>query len=449
MFNSLTDKLQGVFGRLRGKGSLREQDVIDALREVRLALLEADVNFRVVKDLVGRIKARAIGAEVLESLTPAQQVIKIVNQELCAVLGEDESRIQYSSRTPNVILMVGLQGSGKTTTCGKLASLVRRQGRRPLMVACDVYRPAAIRQLQVVGEGIKVPVHADMEQKNVIRIAEEGVRAAQASQCDVVIVDTAGRLHVDEDMMREVERLSQVLQPSETFLVLDAMTGQDAVNVASQFTERLPVSGFILTKMDGDTRGGAAISIRAVTGKPIKFVGVGEKMEALEPFHPDRLASRILGMGDVLSLIEKAQSAVDEKSALELERKIRANSFDLQDFLTQLQQVRKMGPLDQIIGALPFFGGAGAPAPDVDEGELNRFQAIIQSMTREERRDPALLNGSRRRRIARGSGTSVQQVNQLLKQFDEMRKMFTQISQIQSGKKRMHGRLPRMSFPKR
>ncbi|HEU4751720.1 MAG TPA: signal recognition particle receptor subunit alpha, partial [Armatimonadota bacterium] len=297
MFNSLTEKLQGVFQRLRGKGTLREQDVTEALREVRLALLEADVNFRVVKDLVARIKERAVGAEVLESLTPAQMVISIVDEELRAVLGEDESRIRYSPKPPTVVLMVGLQGSGKTTTCGKLATLIRRQGRRPMLVACDIYRPAAIRQLQVVGEGVKVPVYADTESRDVVQIAREGLRAAQAEQCDVVIVDTAGRLHIDADMMAEVERLEQSLHPSETLLVLDAMTGQDAVNVATQFTERLDVSGFVLTKLDGDTRGGAAISIRAVTGKPIKFVGVGEKADALEPFHPERMASRILGMG--------------------------------------------------------------------------------------------------------------------------------------------------------
>lgn len=448
MFNSLTEKLQGVFSRLRGKGTLREQDVVEALREVRLALLGADVNVQVVKDLVARIRERAVGVDVLESLTPDQQVIKIVNEELCGVLGEDESRIRYASRPPTVLLLVGLQGSGKTTTCGKLAGLVRRQGRRPMLVACDVYRPAAVKQLQVVGEGLKVPVHADLSSKDVVRIAEEGVRAANAAGYDVVIVDTAGRLHVDEDMMDEVERLERALKPAETLLVLDAMTGQDAVNVASTFTGRLDVSGFILTKLDGDTRGGAAISIRAVTGKPIKFVGVGEKAEALEPFHPDRMASRILGMGDVLSIIEKAQAAVDEKSAVALEKKILANRFDLDDFLSQLVQVRKMGPLDQLLGAMPFFGGAKAPVPEIDERELNRTQAIIQSMTRDERRDPAILNGSRRRRIARGSGTSVQEVNQLLNQFNQMRRMFSQIGQIQSGKKKVRGMggLGRMPF---
>lgn len=445
MFNSLSAKLQGVFSRLRGKGTLREQDVADALREVRLALLEADVNFRVVKDLIARIKERAVGAEVLESLTPAQHVIKIVNEELCAVLGEDESRINYSHKPPTVILMVGLQGSGKTTTCGKLAAMVRKQGRRPLMVACDIYRPAAIKQLQVVGEGLKVPVYADEAQRDVVRIAQAGLQAAQAQQCDVVIVDTAGRLHVDDDMMSEVQRLEQALKPAETLLVLDSMTGQDAVTVATTFTERLTVSGFILTKLDGDTRGGAAISIRAVTGKPIKFAGVGEKSDALEAFHPSRMASRILGMGDVLSLIEKAQGAVDEKAALEIEKKIRANRFDLEDFLSQLQQVRKMGPLQEILAALPGFGGGNQPPPEIPEKELNRFQAIIQSMTREERRDPGMLNGSRRRRIARGSGTSVQEVNRLLKQFNDMRTVFSSINKMQTGKRKSpFGRMPFM-----
>ena len=445
MFNSLTEKLQGVFSRLRGKGTLREQDVTEALQEVRRALLGADVNFKVAKDLIGRIKDRAVGSEVLESLTPGQQVVKIVNEELVAVLGEDESRINFSFRPPTVILMVGLQGSGKTTTCGKLATMIRRQGRRSLLVACDIYRPAAIKQLQVVGEAIKTPVYADEGQRDVVRIAQDAIRVAAEQQCEVVIVDTAGRLHVDEEMMAEVQRLEKALQPQETLLVLDSMTGQDAVNVATQFTERLNVSGFVLTKLDGDTRGGAAISIRAVTGKPIKFVGIGEKAEALEGFHPDRMASRILGMGDVLSIIEKAQMAVDEKAAAAVEKKILANKFDLNDYLSQLQQVRKMGPLDQLFEAMPFFGGK-APKPDVNDKDLVRTQAIIQSMTKQERRDPNVLNGSRRRRIARGSGTTVQEVNQLIKQFEQMRKIFSQVNQIQSGKRRMPQGLGRMPF---
>lgn len=445
MFNSLSEKLQGVFDRLRGKGTLKEQDVTEALREVRLALLEADVNFKVVKDLVARIKERAIGSDVLESLTPAQQVVKIVNEELCAVLGADESWIRFSSQPPTVIMMVGLQGSGKTTTCAKLAAMIRKQGRHPLLIACDVYRPAAIKQLQVVGESVKVPVHADLEQRDVVRIAQDGLRAAREQHCDVVIVDTAGRLHIDEEMMAEVQRLQQALQPAEELLVLDAMTGQDAVNVATQFTERLNVTGFVLTKLDGDTRGGAAISIRAVTGKPIKFMGVGEKLDALEPFHPERMASRILGMGDVLSLIERAQQAFDEKSALDLQKSILSNRFDLEIYLNQLQTVRKMGPLGELMKAIPGMGGMKLPEPEEGERKMDRVQAIIQSMTREERRDPAILNGSRRRRIARGSGTSVQEVNQMLKDYEQMRKMYSQMHQITTGKKKMRG-FPRMPF---
>lgn len=434
MFNSLAEKLQGVFERLRGKGTLREQDVNQALREVRLALLGADVNFRVAKDLENRIRERAVGVEVLESLTPAQQVVKIVHEELCAILGDDGGYLRFASKPPTVILLVGLQGTGKTTTCGKLAVHVRRQGRRPFLVAGDIYRPAAIRQLQVVGEGVKTPVHADLEQRDVVRIAQDGVRAALSAQCDVVIVDTAGRLHVDEDMMGEVERLEKALQPSETLLVLDSMTGQDAVNVATQFTNRLNVTGFILTKLDGDTRGGAAISIRAVTGKPIRFVGVSEKPEGLEVFQAERMASRILGMGDVLSIIEKAQHAVDEKAALAFEKKLRSNSFTLEDFLEQMQQVRKMGPINEILGALPFF--RGQQLPEVDEKALGHVEAIIRSMTRDERYNPEIINGSRRRRIAKGSGRTVQEVNQLLKDFGTMQKQFALINKMQARKGR-------------
>lgn len=445
MFNTLSEKLQGVFTRLRGKGTLKEQDVAEALREVRLALLEADVNFKVVKDLVARIKERAVGSDVLESLTPGQQVVKIVNEELCAVLGADESRITYSSQSPTVIMMVGLQGSGKTTTCAKLAAMIRKQGRHPMLIACDVYRPAAIKQLQVVGESVKVPVYADLEQKDVVRIAQDGLRAAREQHCDVVIVDTAGRLHIDEAMMDEVKRLQQLLQPSEELLVLDSMTGQDAVNVATQFTERLNVTGFVLTKLDGDSRGGAAISIRAVTGKPIKFMGVGEKLDALEPFHPERMASRILGMGDVLSIIERAQMAFDEKTALDMEKALLSNRFDLETYLSQMQTVRKMGPLQEIMNAIPGMGGMKLPPPEESEQKMNRIQAIIQSMTRDERRDPGILNGSRRRRIARGSGTTVQEVNQMLKEFEQSRKMMSQVHQLTTGKKKMRG-FPKMPF---
>jgi len=445
MFESLTQKLQGIFQQLRGKGTLKEQDITEALREVRLALLEADVNFRVVRDLCARIKERAVGQEVLESLTPSQQVIKIVHEELCTLLGADEARIEFAPRPPTVILMVGLQGSGKTTTCAKLAHHIRRQGRRTLFAACDIYRPAAIRQLEIVAAQVGVPVVSLPDRSDVVEIARAAVQRARDEGIDVVLVDTAGRLHIDEAMMDEVARLAAALQPQEVFLVLDAMTGQDAVNVAQEFAQRLPVTGFILTKLDGDTRGGAALSVRAVTGKPIKFVGVGEKPEMLEPFHPDRMAARILGMGDLLSFIERAQQVVDEKQALALQQKIRANRFDLEDFLNQLQNVRKMGPLQQVLQSLPFFGGRGLSADDLDERELIRFQAIIQSMTREERRDPSILNGSRRRRIARGSGTTVQEVNALISQYQQLRRLFQEANEIETGRRR-RGRGMRVPF---
>jgi signal recognition particle subunit SRP54 len=437
MFESLSDKLQNVFKRLRGKGSLTEADVAEALREVRLALLEADVNFRVVKDFIARVKERAVGQDVLESLTPAQMVIKIVDEELTAILGGEESRINFAARPPTVIMMVGLQGSGKTTHCAKLANLLRKQGRRPLLAACDIYRPGAIKQLQVVGEQVQTPVFTLGDKQDPVGIARGAVQHAVENGHDVVIVDTAGRLHIDEPMMEEVARIQAALQPQEIMLVLDAMTGQDAVTVATEFTRRLGVTGFILTKLDGDTRGGAAISIRAVAGLPIKFVGVGEKPDAIETFHPDRMASRILGMGDVLSLIEKAEMVIDEKRAMELERKLRTNHFDLEDYLEQIQQMRKMGPLEQILKSIPGFSALqGKQKMDgIDEKQLDRVQAIIQSMTREERQDPAIINGSRRRRIAAGSGTTVQEVNRLLNQFGQMRKMLHGIAEMGKGGK--------------
>jgi signal recognition particle subunit SRP54 len=444
MFESLSDKLQNVFKRLRGKGSLTEADVSEALREVRLALLEADVNFRVVKDFVARVKERAVGQDVLESLTPAQMVVKIVNEELTAILGGEEARLNFAPRPPTIFLMVGLQGSGKTTHCAKLANLLRKQGRRPLLVACDIYRPGAIKQLQVVGEQVQTPVFTLGDKQDPVGIARAGVQHASDNGHDVVIVDTAGRLHIDEQMMDEVARLQQTLQPTEVLLVLDAMTGQDAVTVAKEFTERLGVTGFILTKLDGDTRGGAAISIRAVAGQPIKFLGVGEKPDAIEVFHPDRLASRILGMGDVLTLIEKAEAVIDEKRALELEKKLRTNRFDLEDYLEQIQQMRKMGPLEQILNAIPGFSAMQAKGKlEIDEKELNRVTAIIQSMTRDERHDPAIINGSRRRRIAAGSGTTVQEVNRLLNRFTQMRKALSGIADMERTGKRPRG----MQFP--
>jgi signal recognition particle subunit SRP54 len=440
MFESLSDKLQNVFKRLRGKGSLTEADVGEALREVRLALLEADVNFRVVKDFIARVKERAVGQDVLESLTPAQMVVKIVDEELTAILGGEEARINFAPRPPTIIMMVGLQGSGKTTHCAKLANLLRKQGRRPVMVACDIYRPGAIKQLQVVGEQVQTPVFTLGDKLDPVGIARAGVQFASENGHDVVIVDTAGRLHIDEQMMDEVARIQAALQPTEILLVLDAMTGQDAVTVATEFTAKLGVTGFILTKLDGDTRGGAAISIRAVVGQPIKFVGVGEKPDAIETFHPDRMASRILGMGDVLTLIEKAELVIDEKRALELEKKLRTNRFDLEDYLEQIQQMRKMGPLEQILKAIPGFSALQAKGKmEIDESQFNRVQAIIQSMTRQERQDPAIINGSRRRRIATGSGTTVQEVNRLLNQFAQMRKMMHGIVEMERGGRKARG----------
>jgi signal recognition particle subunit SRP54 len=440
MFESLSDKLQNVFKRLRGKGSLTEADVNEALREVRLALLEADVNFRVVKDFIARVKERAVGQDVLESLSPAQMVVKIVDEELTAILGGEEARINFAPRPPTILLMVGLQGSGKTTHCAKLAHLLRKQGRRPLLCACDIYRPGAIKQLQVVGEQVQTPVFTLGDRQDPVGIARAAVQHAAENGHDVLIVDTAGRLHIDEPMMEEVERIQAAIQPAEVLLVLDAMTGQDAMNVATEFMKRLPVTGFILTKLDGDARGGAAISIRAVAGQPIKFVGVGEKPDAIEPFRPDRMASRILGMGDVLTLIEKAEAVIDEKRAMELEKKLRTNRFDLQDYLEQIQQMRKMGPLEQILAAIPGFSALQAKQKlEIDEREFVRIQAIIQSMTAEERHEPSIINGSRRRRIAAGSGTTVQEVNRLLNQFGQMRKALHGIAEMERSGKRPRG----------
>lgn len=442
MFESLTDRLQGIFKGLRGKGKLTEQDVNDALRQVRLALLEADVNFKVVKQLMAAIKDRAIGQEVLQSLTPEQHVIKIVNEEMTRLLGEGEARIQISPKPPTVIMLVGLQGSGKTTHAGKLALYLRKQGKRPLLAALDVHRPAAIKQLQVVGAGLDIPVFS-MGEQDPAQIARAAVAHAESRALDVVILDTAGRLHIDDQMMDEARRIAGAVTVHETLLVLDAMTGQDAVNIAEQFTNTMPVDGFILTKLDSDTRGGAAISIRAVTGKPIKFVGVGEKMDALEAFYPDRMANRILGMGDVLTLIERANEAISKEQERELEERLRARDFNLEDYLDQLAAVKRMGPLDQVLGMIPGLGNLMGRnrQVQVDERHLKRIEAIIQSMTVQERRHPAVLNGSRRRRIARGSGTSVQEVNQLLNQFEQMKKMLRQFSDMETGKRRP-GRSP-------
>ncbi len=432
MFESLTEKLQKVFRRLSNQGKITEADVNEALREVRIALLEADVHFKVVRDFIARVRERAIGQEVLESLTATQQVIKIVHEELVSVLGDGAEGIRFAPKPPTVILLCGLQGSGKTTTAAKLGLWLRKQGRRPLLVAADVHRPAAVQQLKVLGQNLQIPVYAIDNCTDAVRIAHESLQTAVQQGNDVVILDTAGRLHIDSEMMDEVRRVKEATQPNEILLVLDAMTGQDAVRVAEEFHRNLEVDGFILTKLDGDTRGGAAISIRAVVGKPIKFVGIGEKPDALDVFHPDRMAGRILGMGDVLTLIEKAQQTFDQKQVEELQRKLRQNQFDLNDFLVQMRQMQQMGPLDQLLKMIP---GLGAQLKDIqiDPKELKHVEAIILSMTPEERANPHIINASRKRRIARGSGTTVHEVNELLSQFEEMRHMIRELNALQSG----------------
>ncbi|HET6456037.1 MAG TPA: signal recognition particle protein [Armatimonadota bacterium] len=435
MFESLSEKLQSVFKKLRGKGALTEADVNEALREVRLVLLEADVNFRVVKDFIARIRERAVGQEVLQSLTPAQQVVKIVNEELTNLLGGNEVGLKLAQKPPTIIMLAGLQGSGKTTTAAKLANTLRKQGRKPLLVAADIYRPAAIKQLQVLGDQIGIPVFTLGDKQDAVSIGKAAVASAQSNGQDVVILDTAGRLHIDEGMMDELKRLKAAISPNEVLLVVDAMTGQDAVNVAEQFNQALEVDGFIVTKLDSDARGGAALSIKAVTGHPIKFAGVGEKLDALEPFHPERMAGRVLGMGDVLSLIEKAESAFDQEKADELERRLRENKFDFEDYLEQLQQMRKMGPLDQLLGMIPGLNPKQMKGVEIDESQIGKVEAIIRSMTREERHHPEVMNGSRRRRIAAGSGTSVQEVNRLMNQFEQMKKMIRDLSDMEQGRR--------------
>jgi len=433
MFDALTDKLQGVFSGLKGRGKLSDSDIDAAMRAIRLSLLEADVSLPVVKQLTTAIAARAKGAEVMESLTPDQQVVKIVSDELTTLMGEANVALPLASKPPTIVLMAGLQGSGKTTCCAKLARHFHAQGRAPMLVACDVHRPAAAEQLAVLGAQIDVPVHRE-DGTDAVAIARRGIEAARRGGRDLVIVDTAGRLTVDAQMMDELVRIRDAVHPTSVVLVLDAMTGQTAVEVASAFTEAVDVAGVALTKLDGDARGGAALSVRAVTGKPILFVGTGEKLDALEPFHPDRMASRILGMGDVLSLIEKAQATVDVGDAKKLEEKIRGGSLTLEDFLDQMHQVRKLGPMSQVLGMVPGLRNAAKGRDlNVDDGQLDRIEAIIHSMTPDERRHPEIINGSRRRRIASGSGTSVQEVNQLLSQFKQMRKLMKQMGR---------GRLP-------
>lgn len=444
MLEGLTAKIQAAMKKLRGKGKLSEADVKSALREVRLALLEADVSYKVVRDFITQVQERAIGQGVMQSLTPGQQVIKIVHEELTNLMGGAASKLEPAPQPPTVVVLVGLQGSGKTTTCAKLARHLRQNGRSPLLVAADVYRPAAIKQLQVLGQEMQIPVFAMGEKHNPVDIAQGAIEHALSQGKDYVLIDTAGRLHVDEGLMEELIRLENNIKPQHILLVVDAMAGQDAITVAKAFREKLTLSGLILTKLDGDTRGGAALSARAVTGCPIKFVGVGEKLDALEPFHPERMASRILGMGDVLTLIERAQKSIDTQSAMKIEERLRAHDFNLEDFMEQLEQVQKMGPLDQILGMLPGVGGMKKlQGLAVDDKQLERIKAIITSMTPGERRHPNIIDANRRRRIARGSGTRVQDVNRLLKQFEQSKRLLRQYSQVKKG-----GKIANFPFPR-
>ena len=441
IFESLGDKLQDTIGKLRGKGKVTEQDVDEAMREVKLALLEADVNFKVVKSFVKKVKERSLGSDVMESLTPGQQVIKIVMEELSALMGDNAEKIDFS-KNPTVILMTGLQGAGKTTTTAKLARLLKKQNKRPLLVACDIYRPAAIKQLEVLASQVQVPVFAQGTDEDPVAIARRGVEHAKANGNDVVIIDTAGRLHVDEALMDEIKGIKEATAPTEILLVLDAMTGQDAVKVAQAFNDALSITGVVLTKLDGDARGGAALSIRSVTDVPIKFIALGEKLDALEVFHPDRMAKRILGMGDVVGLIEKAEEFVDEKKAKELEEKIRSQTFTFDDFLDQMQQMRNLGPLEDLLGMLPGMNNKAMKNLKIDEKEFARVEAIIQSMTKKERTHPEIIDSSRKKRIAQGSGTDVRQVNGLLKQFKELRKMMKKLGAMNGGKGKRKMKMP-------
>ena len=439
IFESLSDRLQATFKKLRGHGKLTEDDVNEAMREVRMALLEADVNFKVVKQFIKTVKERAIGQDILETLTPAQVVIKIVDEELTKLMGGTQSRLNISPKPPTVIMMVGLQGAGKTTSAGKLGLALKKQGKRPLLVAADIYRPAAITQLQVLGKQLDIPVFSMEQGTDAVTIAKNSIGYSQSHACDVVIIDTAGRLQIDEKLMQELRDIKSEVHPHEILLVVDAMTGQESVNVAQAFNDALGLDGVVMTKLDGDARGGAALSVKAVTGVPIKFIGLGEKLEPLEPFHPDRMASRILGMGDVLSLVEKAQATFDMEEAKKMEKKLRKDEFTLDDFLAQMQQVKKLGSLDNILGLIPGMGGlkkqlAGQDI-DLDGKEMRQIEAIIKSMTPKERANITIINGSRRKRIAMGSGTRVQDVNKLLKQFGEMKKMMKKMKKMQKGKK--------------
>jgi signal recognition particle subunit SRP54 len=448
-FEGLADRLQNTIQKIRGKGKVTEADVKEMMREVRLALLEADVNFKVVKDFVKKVSERAVGQEVLKSLTPGQQIIKIVNEELTQLMGGEQSKIAVSNRPPTVIMMVGLQGAGKTTTTGKLANLLRKKyNRNPLLVAADIYRPAAIKQLQTLGKQLDMPVFSLGDQVSPVEIAKQAIAKAKEEHNDYVLIDTAGRLHVDENLMGELKDIKELTKPDEIFLVVDAMTGQDAVNVAQSFNEQLGLTGVVLTKLDGDTRGGAALSIRAVTQTPIKFVGLGEKMDAIEPFYPERMASRILGMGDVLTLIEKAQANVDEEKAKELEQKMRTASFTLDDFLDQLGQVRNLGPLDELLKMMPGANKIkGLNNVQIEEKQIAHVEAIIRSMTKAEKSHPEILNSNRKKRIAKGSGRTVPEVNRLLKQFEDMKKMMKQMTGMQQkGKKKGGFKFPFKPF---
>ena len=438
MFQSLTEKLANAFKRFRNKGKLTEADVREGMREVKRALLEADVNFKVVRDFIAEVTERAVGSEVLESLLPAQQIVKIVNEELIKLMGSETAKLEISPKPPTVVMMAGLQGAGKTTHAAKIAKLMKSKGKNPLLVACDIYRPAAIDQLKIVGEAAGIPVFSLGNKVSPVEIAKAGVEHAKKNGFDMVFLDTAGRLHIDEELMEELEKIRDQVEPTEILLVVDAMLGQDAVNVAKTFNERLELTGVVLTKLDGDTRGGAALSVRYVTGKPIKFIGTGEKLDMIEQFHPDRMASRILGMGDVLSLIEKAEAAYDAKTAAEMEKKMREQTFTLEDFLIQLRQLKKMGNLEQILGMMPGVNASALKDANIDEKQTAKTEAIVLSMTPKERMDPSVIGGSRRRRIAKGSGTTVEDVNRLLKQFDQMKKLMKQFS----GKRGM--RLPGM-----
>ena len=425
-FEGLASKLQETMRKLRGSARVTEKDVKDMMREVKLALLEADVNFKVVKDFVSKVSERAVGSDVLESLTPGQQVVKIVNDELVLLMGGEAEKVNFSSAPPTVFMMAGLQGAGKTTCSGKLANIMRKQGKKPLLIACDIYRPAAIKQLQVVGGQLNVPVFTIDGCKDAVEIAKSGIKYAQSMQYDLVIIDTAGRLHIDEELMGELKNIEKAVNPSEILLVVDSMTGQDAVNVAESFNELLNITGVILTKLDGDTRGGAALSVRAVTGKPIKFAATGEKLSDIEVFHPDRMASRILGMGDMLSLIEKAQEAFDEKQAIELQKKMKTNSFTIEDYLVQMQQLKNMGGIGEMLKMIP---GAGKLSEiELDDKMLLKTEAIIFSMTKRERVHPEIINASRKIRIAKGCGMQVSDVNKFLKSFEDMKKMMKQMS---------------------